>query len=364
MRLAIDKAAQFVENVFMAMGFSATDAHTATQVLIAAELRNIPSHGIIRLREYIALWQQNRINTKAQPHIVRERKATALIDADFGLGLITADYAMQLAINKAKESGIAWVSVKRSHHYGIAGHHALKAVKHNMIGISMTNANPLVAPTYSAQPLLGTNPIAVAIPAGRYPAFVADFATAPIARGKLDILHQEGNTVPEDLVQDADGKLSLQANILTKGGAIRSLGGTPEKGSHKGFCMSALVDILSAVLPGANFATTVVPTLGYIDKNNKPIGDNQGIGHMFAAVDIDAFQDVDSFKSKMDDWIDIMKAATPISPQTSIIIPGEPEWQVEKEHQDKGYIKLSATLEKELQKMANTFGLVTPYLKK
>ncbi len=354
-KLSIDKATRFTEQVFVAMGFSVADAKTAAAVLMAAELRGIPSHGMIRLREYVALWQQGRINTQAQIKIERERKATALIDADFGLGLVTAERAMQLAIDKAKVCGMAWVSVKRSHHYGIAGFHALKAIKHNMIGISMTNANPLVAPTFSMQALLGTNPIAVAIPAGKYPAFVADFATAPIARGKLDILHDNGQEAPQDLVQDSKGKVSAQANILTQGGAIRTLGGTYDKGSHKGFCLSAVVDILSAVLPGANFATTVVPTLGYIDKADKPIGDNQGIGHVFAAIDIDAFQDVDAFKQKMDAWIDIMKQATPIPPHPSVIIPGEPEWQAEVQHQNQGCINIFPTLAKEIQKLQETF---------
>lgn len=355
--LSIQQAKHFTQNIFKAMGFAAGHAATAADVLMAAECRNIPSHGMIRMREYVALWRQGRINTSAVPKIVRERKATALIDADFGLGLVTAEQAMLLAIQKAKDCGMAWVGVKRSHHYGIAGYHALKAVKHNMIGVSMTNANPLVAPTFSMQALLGTNPIAVAIPAGKHRPFVADFATAPIARGKLDILHEDKQMAPEDLVQDAKGQPSREANILTQKGAIRTLGGTYEKGSHKGYCLSAVVDILSAVLPGANFATTVVPTLGYIDKSDKPIGDNQGIGHVFAAIDIDAFQDVDAFKHKMDSWIDIMKQAPAIDSEQPVLVPGEPEWEAEAMHKKQGYIHLSDTLERTLQQLSKDFGI-------
>jgi len=156
----------FTESVFLAMGCSAKDATTATKVLIAADLRGIDSHGVARLSGYVRLWEAGRINSTPNLSIVHETPSTAVVDGDAGLGLVVAPYAMQIAIDKAKQVGTGWVSVKNSNHFGIAGYHAMMALEHDMIGMAMTNASALVAPTFSSEKMLGTNPIAVAIPAG------------------------------------------------------------------------------------------------------------------------------------------------------------------------------------------------------
>lgn len=159
--------------------------------MLSADLRGVDSHGVARLSGYIRLWEIKRINTAPDIKIVYETPSTAVVDGAAGLGLVVAPEAMQVAINKAKHAGTGWVSVKNSNHFGIAGTHAMMALENDMIGIAMTNASPLVAPTFSVERLLGTNPIAVAIPAGKEPAFVADFATTTAANGKLEILQRK-----------------------------------------------------------------------------------------------------------------------------------------------------------------------------
>src|SRR6187431_1610630 len=207
----------FTKNVFLAMGCPEDDAQLATTVLLSADLRGVDSHGVARLTGYVRLWEAGRINAKPNVRVVHETPSTATVDGDGGLGLVVAPKAMQIAIDKAKLVGSGWVSVKNSNHYGIAGYHAMMALEHDMIGISMTNASPLVAPTHSLKRLLGTNPIAVAIPAKNEPPMVADFATTTAANGKLEILQRKNLDAPEGWIQKKDGSGSINANELKDG---------------------------------------------------------------------------------------------------------------------------------------------------
>lgn len=323
-----------VVNIFKAAKCSTGDANSAAEVLLSAELRGINSHGLIRIKDYIELWQKGRINTQPKIKTVRETLSTAVIDGDNGLGVVIAPKAMDIAISKAKETGTAWVAVNNSNHYGIAGYYAMKALEHDMIGIAMTNANPLVAPTFSVDRLLGTNPIAVAIPTGSEQPFVADFATTPIARGKLAVMHKEGKHSPDGYIQDKEGKPSNDPNILTEGGAILPLGGDREHGSHKGYCLGTIVDIFSAVLSGANFGPFVPPQVSYLEPKKESVG--KGLGHFFGVMRIDAFQEADEFKSMMDKWISTFKNAKPALGHEKVIIPGEPEFEKEIFHRENG----------------------------
>ncbi len=324
----------FTRSVFEKIGLSVDEARQAADILMRAELRNISTHGLVRLPEYIRLWKNKRITTTPDYQVVHETPSTALVDGGKGLGLVTAPKAMQLAIEKAINAGTGWVAVRNSYHFGIAGYYAMKALEHDMIGITMTNANPLVAPTFSMNGMLGTNPIAVAIPAGEEPPFVADFATSPVSRGKVDVFESMGQDTPEGLLQDERGKNTTNSSVLRHGGALRTLGGDVAHGGHKGFCLTSIVDILSAVLPGANFGPTVVPTLSYVkDKTGAP---DNGIGHFFGAMRIDAFQPADEFKAGMDNWIRTFRQATPVEGQDRVIIPGDPERESEKEKMEHG----------------------------
>ena len=344
----------FTQLVFETMGLTREEAIQAADILMRAELRNISTHGLVRLPEYVKLWKNKRVTTTPNYRVVHETPSTALVDGGKGFGLVTAPKAMQLAIKKARNAGTGWVAVRNSYHFGIAGYYAMKALEHDMIGITMTNANPLVAPTFSMKGMLGTNPIAVAIPAGEEPPFVADFATSPVSRGKVDVFESQGKATPEGLLQNANGQVTTDSSILRQGGALRTLGGDVAHGGHKGFCLTAIVDILSAVLPGANFGPTVVPTLSYVkDKAGAP---DHGIGHFFGAIRIDAFQTADEFKAGMDQWIKTFRQATPIEGQQQVIIPGDPERESEKEKMEQG-IQLSKKSLEGLHDVAELLGI-------
>jgi len=350
-----ERLSSFTKNIFLKIGCSTHDANIATETLLSADLRGVDSHGVARLSGYVRLWEAQRVNATATIKIIHETPSTAVVDGDAGLGLVVAPFAMQVAINKAKNVGTGWVSVQNSNHYGIAGYHAMMALPHDMIGISMTNASALVAPTFSRDKMLGTNPIAVAIPAGSEQPFVADFATTTAANGKLEILQRKNKPVPAGWVQTKEGGGSLNAHELKDGGALLPLGGNREGSSHKGYMLGSIVDIFSGVLSGANYGPWVPPFPAYIPM--PPNMPGKGIGHFFGAMRIDAFRPAEDFKKDMDQWIHAFKNAVPVNENEKVIIPGEPEFAMQKERMVKG-IPISITIVNDLNELGTRFSVV------
>lgn len=345
---------RFAKDVFTKIGCSEEDALVATNVLLSADLRGIDSHGIARLSGYVRLWDVKRVNACPQVKILHETPSTATVDGDGGLGLVVAPKSMQIAIDKAKQVGTGWVSVQNSNHFGIAAFHAMMALEEDMIGICMTNASPLVAPTFSVERLLGTNPICVAVPAGNQAPFVADMATTTAANGKLEILQRKSGVAPLGWIQNKDGKPSTDPHELKVGGALLPLGGDREHGSHKGYALGAIVDIFSAVLSGANYGPWVPPFPAYVPMPTGMPGN--GIGHFFGAMRVDAFRPAEEFKQHMDKWIERFRSAKTAEGFEKVIIPGDPEREIEAERREKG-IPLLGPVVDDLNYLAEKFGL-------
>ncbi|GAB2705807.1 Ldh family oxidoreductase [Mucilaginibacter koreensis] len=345
---------QFTQQIFLSIGCSTEHAQLATDVLLQADLRGVDSHGVARLIGYVRLWEKQRINATPNIKVVHETPTTATVDGDAGLGLVVAPFAMQVAMQKAAQYGSGWVAVRNSNHFGIAGYHALKAVEQDMIGIAMTNASPLVAPTYSTERLLGTNPICYAFPAGQYPPVVVDMATSAAANGKLEIAQRAGQQVPQGWIQDAEGHSTTDPHGLKNGGALLPLGSYKEQGSHKGFGLAAIVDLLSGVLPGANYGPWVPPFVAFLDP--APNAPGQGIGHFVGAMRIDGFRPADDFKAHIDNWIERFKTAQTIDTEQQVVIPGEPELQAERERKTNG-IPLVDAVVADLNELADKFGI-------
>jgi L-2-hydroxycarboxylate dehydrogenase (NAD+) len=342
----------FTREVFTSIGCSEEDAKTASIGLLSADLRGIDSHGIARLTGYVRLWEVKRANTSPSIKIIHETPSTAVVDGDSGLGLVVAPYAMKVAIEKAKAVGTGWVSVQHSNHFGIAAHHAMMALEQDMIGIAMTNASPLVAPTFSVERLLGTNPICVAVPAGTEPAFVADLATTTAANGKLEILQRKNDQAPSGWIQNKDGGASTDPHELKAGGALLPLGGDREHGSHKGYALGAVVDIFSAVLSGANYGPWVPPFPAFMPMPENMPG--KGIGHFFGAMRIDAFRPALDFKYHMDNWIRRFRSAETTEGQERVMIPGDPEREAEIERLNKGIPVLDPVID-DLKELSRKF---------
>jgi len=349
---------RFTRDVFLAMGCSEGESKVIADVFLAAELRGHSSHGMIRIKDYFQLWKAGRINVRPSVRIVHESPSTAVVDGDNAVGMVAAARSMEIAIEKARKAGTGWVATKNSNHFGIAGYYAMMALKHDMIGVCLTNANPLVAPTFSISRMMGTNPVAVAIPAMTQPPFVADFATTPIARGKLAVSEKKGEKVALGFVQDREGNPSDDPGILKEGGSMVTLGGDRLHGSHKGYCMAAIVDIFSALLSGANFGPFVPPSVAYLPVLEKKTG--EGTGHFFGAMRIDAFQTAEDFKRKMDEWIDTFRSAKPAAGQEKVLIPGDPEREAGERIMKEGIVVIPA-IENDLEDIALEIGV---YFKK
>jgi LDH2 family malate/lactate/ureidoglycolate dehydrogenase len=336
------------------MGCSEQYSAIIAEVFLAAEMRDHASHGMLRIKDYYQLWKAGRINIHPNVRIVHESPSTAVVDGDNAVGMVAARLSMEIAIDKARIAGTGWVATRNSNHFGIAGYYSMMALKHDMIGICLTNANPLVAPTFSISRMMGTNPIAVSIPAKDQPPFVADFATTPVARGKLAVAEKKGEKVPFGFVQDKTGKASDDPSILKDGGSMLTLGGDRIHGSHKGYCLSSIVDIFSAVFSGANFGPFVPPSVAYLPVLDKKVG--EGTGHFFGAMRIDAFQPAEEFKAKMDEWILTFRSAKPIDGEEKVLIPGDPEREAELRNGENG-IKLVPAIKDDLVEIAMDLGV-------
>ncbi|MDN3668315.1 Ldh family oxidoreductase [Echinicola jeungdonensis] len=352
MNFTFEQLFDFTKNIFVKIGCPERDAETAAEVLLSADLRGVDSHGVARLSGYVRLWEAGRINPNPNVKIIHETPSTAVVDGDGGLGLVVAPVAMKVAMDKARNVGTGWVSVKHSNHYGIAGYHAMQALQENMIGLSMTNASPLVSPTFSKERLLGTNPISIAIPAKEQPPFVADMATTTAANGKLEILQRKGENAPEGWIQGKDGNPTTNPYGVKEGGSLLPLGGDREHGSHKGYALGSIVDIFSAVLSGANYGPWVPPFVAFLEPDPNPVG--EGLGHFFGAMRVDAFRPADEFKSHMDKWIERFRSSATTPGHEKVLIPGDPERELEQERRKSG-IPLLNPVEKDLKALGKKF---------
>jgi L-2-hydroxycarboxylate dehydrogenase (NAD+) len=318
---------EFVERVFASHGVPEEDARTAADVLIVSDLRGIDSHGVARLVTYCDMLDLKRINPRPRPSIVRETLSTATVDGDNGLGLVVGPWANRVAMSKAENAGSGWVSVRNTNHYGIAGWYVLEALKRDLIGWAMTNTTKLVAPLWGGERMLGTNPIAIAFPGLEEPPIVIDLATCAVAYGKIEIARRKQQPIPDGWAIDASGSVTHDPAGMIEGGALLPLGSDREHGGHKGYALAMMVDVLSAVLSGANWGPFTPPFALRQEIPARSVG--KGIGHFFGALRIDGFVEPDEFKRQIDDLIRTFRKTRPMPGTAGPLIPGDPEREAE-----------------------------------
>jgi LDH2 family malate/lactate/ureidoglycolate dehydrogenase len=357
LRIQAEPLKGFCVQVFQKMGVPEEDARITADVLVAADLRGIDSHGVARLRRYVNGLRDRVMVARPQVQVVTETPATALIDAGAGLGQPVAYRAMQKAIQKARDYGAGFVTVRNSNHYGIAGYYAMMALEHDCIGISMTNADVLVVPTFGRNAMLGTNPIAVAAPAGAERPFVLDMATSTVPRGKLEVYSRLGKPMPMGWATDERGVATDDAGRVLEnfkrraGGGLLPLGGAGELlGGHKGYGLALWVDVFCALLSGAAYADLVYPK----SPDGKPLPSD--IGHFFGAWRVDGFRPVDEFKAAMDDLQRRLKDGPRAEGATRIYVHGEKEYE-EAERRSRAGIPLNPKVAADLRAIGEEVGV-------
>ena len=317
-----DDLKKTVAGIFEKLGVNSEDALLAADVQVLADLRGVDSHGVSNmLKSYITGYQEGSINPRPNWKVVRETPSTAAVDSDKGLGTIITPKAMDIAIQKAKNVGVGMVTIGNARHLGMASYHAMLALPHDMIGICMTSCPPQVLPTFGAEPRLGTNPIAIAVPAKNEPPFVFDVATSSVAVNKIRIAARLGAEIPGGWMAREDGSPIMESGLAPEKFTLLPLGADREGGSHKGYGFSCMVDILAGVLTG----------FGYGAVPGRP-----NFGHMVAAYSIDAFTDVEPFKAEMDEWLQMMKSTKPAPGHDRVMVAGQPEAEVEVVRRDEG----------------------------
>lgn len=312
------KLKAFVRTVLEKTGVDSDAAQTVADVLVTSDLRGIESHGVARLESYyVSRIRNGKLKANPNYEIVRETETSVLFDADNGLGHPVGKMAMEKVIEKAAKHGAAFGAVRNSNHFGIAGYYAMLALPHDMIGLASTNSVRYGAPTFGKDIMLGTNPLAYAIPAGKEPPFVLDFATTTVPRGKLEVYQRKEKDLNPGWAIDSQGHPTLKAAEALQG-ALLPLGGFGvDNGGHKGYGLGLLVDILCGVLSGGAFGNSLpLPSSG---------AQPGAISHWFGAFRVDGFRDIAEFKRDMDKELGDFKESARVPGQDRIYVAGEIE---------------------------------------
>lgn len=344
---------EFCSSIFTAAGLSPEDAACSSEIIVEADARGIGSHGVGRMQRYVNGLLSGQMAATATDTVLSETANTVSVDANGGMGFPVSCRTMQTVIDKAEQHGMALGCVRNSNHFGIAGHYAMMALEHDMIGLAMTNTAALGVPTFGRKPMFGTNPVAIAVPAGRKRAFVLDMASTTVTRGKLELYNRLGKELPSGWAVDASGFPAVDAgqllnDMLTGKGGLLPLGGFGEKFSgHKGYGLAVLVDIFCSLLSGAPFGQDVMDT---------PTTSAR-VSHCFGAIRISAFRQPDEFKADMDRMLEALNCTPPSENADHVRYAGEKEFEAEEECMRNG-VKVDDKAAENLDLLADKFQIM------
>jgi len=345
-RVDAERLADFATRALQKVGVPEEDARITARILVVPGLRGVDTHGVANLSGYIRGGiRLGKINVNPKPKIFSQAPSTATMDGDRGLGFVIGQRAMMEAMRRAEKTGAGFIAVRNSTHFGAAACYAMMALERDMIGIALSNTPTGVVSPGSAKPAVGTNPIAVAVPAGKKTPFVLDMATSVVAGGKLEVARREGASIPEGWAIDEEGRPTTDpTRVLHRGGegSLLPLGGTPKLGGYKGFGLGVLVDILSGVLSGSS--------AGIIWANTPGIRGNL-FCHFFGALRIDSFLPVENFKKSMDEMIDAFEALPTLPGIKKIYVAGGYETEIMKDREANGILLRSYVIQ-DLQELA------------
>ncbi len=322
---------RFCDDVFKAFGFSEEESAQVSDVLLTADLYGIESHGMQRMVRYHKGIEKGQIHLDAKPEVVFETPVSAVVDGHSGMGQLISIYAMSKAIEKAEKAGVGIVSVRNSNHYGIAGYYAQMASNSGLIGFSCTNSEAIMVPTFGRTAMLGSNPIAIAVPADPYP-FLFDASTTVVTRGKLEMYNKMGKPLPQGWALDESGAPSDEAprvlsNIVGKnGGGIMPLGGATEQlGSHKGYGYGMVAEIFSSIL-----------SMGVTSDQCCTFPDKTGICHGFMAINPAAFGDPEQIKAHFSEYLEKLRESAKAEGAERIYTHGQKEVLAQEDRRKNG----------------------------
>ena len=345
MKYPVETIRKYCEQVWEKAGLTPEDAARCVDVLLAADLRGQRTHGVTHMKDYCTRMKLGTATNGAEIDIQQTSPSTLVVDAKHGVGMVVAAKVMERCIQQAKESGVCFASIHNACHYGLGAYYPMMALKENMIACSFANTPALVAPFGGADPLLGTNPISVAIPAGKYPGLVMDIATSVIAKGAISLALKEGRSIPEGWALDKDG-------APTTDPAAANVGALLPFGAHKGYGMEVICSILSFALSGADMDINIPRFFEQPEKLTN-------IGQFMGCFDISKFCKVEDFKARVDALFDVLKACRPAAGSKGVMIPGEIEVGKTKVTLEEGIDLSEATL-KDFKEMSEEFGV--PYV--
>lgn len=348
-RFAPGELTDFIVAAFGQAGLGEEPATVAAEMLLNADRRGIDSHGMARLAGFVRRMRAGLIDPDATLTVVTEAPATVAFDAHNGLGLILAPQAMTRCIEKAEEMGICLATVRNSNHFGIAGTYALMAAEHGLGGMAMTNASPLVVPTFGAEARLGTNPLAFAVPTGSGQPLILDMSTSAVAWGKIEVARRAGLPIPPGWGLDQDAQPTTDP---AKVKMLQPLGGERSTSGHKGYGLGLMVDVFCGALAGSGWSRQIARST-----NTER---SAGIGHMFLAWRIDAFRDPIEFAQTIDEIVADLRA-TPVAAGhegETVLVPGDPEAAAERQNRELG-IPVRPGVLSELRALAEEIGI--PY---
>lgn len=349
-RIPADALQSFTRDVFLGFGLNQQEAEQVAEVLVASDVQGIDSHGVPRMKSYTDRLRAGVVNADPRMTVLAETAATLALDADNGMGHPASIQAMNRTIEKAKESGMCMTTVRNSNHFGIAGYYSAMALEHGLCGVAMTNATPLVVPTYAKHAYLSTAPISVAIPAGDEKPILVDAATSTVAWGKIEIAQRQGKPIPEGWALDADGQPTTDPNTAV---ALTPLGYTRQLGGHKGFGLGLWVEVLCGQLAGGAWGN-------YVGGSRDEVPRPTGTGHAFMAWRIDAFGPVDEFKASVDQMIRELKELETVDGAERVVIPGEPEYEAEADRRSNG-IPIHPVVVEQIREIGREVGVEAPF---
>ena len=338
-RIPVQSLMGFTVRAFLRVGLTQQDAETMADVLIGADIRGIDSHGAPRLRTYVTRLRDGLTNPEPRIATVSETPGTLVLDGNNGSGPIVGKYAMQRCIEKARDSGVATVTVRNSNHYGSLYYYPLMAVAEKFAGMTMTTTGPFIVPTFGAAGILGTNPLCIAFPGGER-AFMIDMSTSVVAGGKLEIARRENHDIPAGWALDQHFQPTTSPFDAKY---LNPLGGDREHGSQKGYGLNVAVDLFAGLLSGGKVSAENTQ----IERTAKATH----TAHMFSAWRIDAFVPWEQYAARFDEYMQMLHACPPAPGHERVLTPGEPEWLAEDDRRANG-IPLHPAVVEDLQQLA------------